>query len=281
MVKDRETIKNAHRIVVKVGTSLLTYDTGKLNLAWIEKLVRVLSDLHNQGKEVILVSSGAIGVGMAKIGMSAKPDSISGKQAMAAIGQSMLMHEYDKMFSEYGKVTAQILITKDVLIEKIKKKNAKKTFKALLDYGVIPVVNENDTVATDEIEVGEIGDNDTLSAIVAKITEADLLILLTDIEGLYTDDPRRNAHAKLIHEVLSISEEIENGAHGAGTDRGTGGMRTKLSAAKIVTCKGIPMVIISGRNPKNIYKVIDGEDIGTIFLPKKEDRDERSDAKSQ
>ncbi len=254
--------KNVKRVVFKVGTSTLTYDNGKLNIKKIEALVRVLSDLRNSGMDVVLVSSGAIGVGVAKIGRNERPKALPHKQAMAAIGQCELMYLYDKLFSEYHNNVAQILLTPDVVDNPIRKHNAQNTFETLMEYEVIPVVNENDTVSTEEVEFG---DNDTLSAIVAKLVGADLLVILSDIDGLYDKNPKSNTDAKLIGEVFEVDGEIEALAGGAGSNRGTGGMITKLRAAKIANGAGIDMIIASGDEPSKIYDVLNGEQIGTVF----------------
>jgi len=260
----RERFKYSKRIVVKVGTSTITYDTGKLNLQRIEKLVRVLSDLNNQGKEVILVTSGAISVGTAKLGPLHPPASIAEKQAMAAIGQGILMQVYSKIFSEYGQTAAQVLLTKDIVDNVTTRENACNTLSTLLSLNIIPIVNENDTVATEEIEFG---DNDTLSAIVAALTNASLLIILSDIDGLYTRDPHKYEGAKLIPEVCNIDTYIESIAEERGSNRGTGGMKTKIMAAKIAGEYGIPISIINGSEPSNIYDLIEGKIIGTVFVP--------------
>ncbi|MGI6113700.1 MAG: glutamate 5-kinase [Mahellales bacterium] len=262
MDSKRNSLKQCTRIVVKVGTSTITYPNGKLNLLRIEQLVRVLADLINQEKEIVLVTSGAIGVGASKLGLTYKPVTIQEKQAMAAIGQGILMQVYEKIFSEYGKIAAQILLTKDVITQADRKNNAKNTFETLLKYGVIPVVNENDTVATEEIEFG---DNDTLSAVVAAIIDADLLIILSDIDGLYTKDPHKYANAKLISKVDKIDDDMLKDCEGTGSDFGTGGMKTKIMAARLCYDASINMVIINGDKPRNIYKVLKGEEIGTLF----------------
>ena len=250
------------RIVVKVGTSTLTYDTGKINLRQINNLARVLSDLRNQGYEVVLVSSGAIGVAMGKLGYKTKPSDTKVKQSLAAIGQCELMALYDKMFSEYHNTVAQILLTRsDIDIEK-RKQHTKDTFNTLLDMGIIPIVNENDTVSVEEIEFG---DNDSLSATVAKLVKADLLVLFSDIDGLFDDNPNENPDARLIPVVKEINDEIRALCGEAGTERGTGGMITKIHAAEIATEAGIPTVIMNGEAPQDIYKLIDGHSIGTIF----------------
>lgn len=255
---------NYNRIVVKVGTSTLTYSSGKLNLQRIERLSMVLSDLANQGKEIVLVTSGAIGVGMGKFGFDKKPDDIALKQALAAIGQGMLMQIYEKIFAEYGRIVGQILITKEDIFFEDRCNNAKNTFNALLKYDVIPIVNENDTIATDEIKIG---DNDVLSAYVAKLIEADLLIILSDIDGLYDKDPSLEG-AKLVSKVTSIDDHIKNIAKGAGTNFGTGGMKTKINAAQIALENEIAMVIANGNRPDNIYDIIEGKEVGTLFTKK-------------
>lgn len=264
----RELLKDKKRIVIKIGSSSLTHqETGGVNLYKLEKLVRLLSDLHNQGKEVILVSSGAIAVGKRKMGLQDKKLSIAEKQACAAIGQSMLMTMYQKLFSEYNQSTAQILLTKYTMLDDLSRYNARNTFQELLKLGVIPVVNENDTVATHEIEVG---DNDRLSAIVAAITGADLLILLSDIDGLFTDDPNTNANARFIPVVDALSKEMfQMGKATSGSSVGTGGMYAKLLAAQIATKSGAAMVIANGENLDVIEQILAGENIGTLFIPHK------------
>lgn len=253
------------RIVVKVGTSTLTHSTGRINLARIEVLARILSDLANSGREVVLVTSGAIGTGMARLGLEERPSDIAGKQALAAIGQGLLMHIYEKMFSEYGRAVAQILITNEDIFIPERRDNASGTIDRLLSYGVIPIVNENDTVATDEIKIG---DNDVLSAYVAKLSGADVLILLSDIEGLYDREPS-DPGARLIEWVEEVSEDICKIAKGAGTSLGTGGMKTKIDAARIALGSGFKMVIANGEKPDNIYGILAGERIGTVFSKKR------------
>lgn len=257
-------IKQAHRIVVKVGTSTLTYDTGKMNLKRIDQLARILSDLQNSGKEIILVSSGAIGIAVGKLGLSEKPKDTRQKQAIAAVGQCELMYLYDKLFSEYNNTVAQILLTKDDIAIPRRKRHMQNTFGALLEMGIIPIVNENDTVSTDEIEIG---DNDTLSALVAEFVDADLLVLFSDIDGLYDSDPHKNDNAKLLPVVYDISE-VKHLAGGAGSNRGTGGMVTKLNAAEIATGAGIHMVIANGADLGALYNLLDGEPVGTLFVSK-------------
>lgn len=268
----REGIKNSKRIVVKVGTSTLTYENGKINLSRIDKLARVLSDLMNQDKEVVLVTSGAIGVGVGKLKLKEKPKTVREKQAVAAVGQCELMHIYSKFFSEYGHIVGQILLTRDVVDDDHRRQNVINTFETLLEKGIVPIVNENDSVAIDEIEYGEnriFGDNDTLSAIVAKLICADLLIILSDIDGFYDCDPRKNSCSHLISVVTEITPEIEKCAGGVGSKRGTGGMVTKLSAAKIATSSGIPMVLANGSNPDIILDILDGKEKGTVFAAAK------------
>ena len=266
MDNNRSLLKDKKRIVVKIGSSSLTHEaTGNLNLAKMEKLVRVLTDLRNQGKEVVLVSSGAIAVGRKTIGLSEKPNKRSLKQACAAVGQSQLMMVYQKLFGEYNQIPAQILMTKYTMINEISRYNAKNTFDELLHLGVIPIVNENDTVSTDELEFLGFGDNDTLSAIVAALIEADLLILLSDIDGLYTDDPRNNSNARFIEYVSKIDEKLEGMGKDAGSSVGTGGMRTKISAAKIATDSGCDMVIANGDDVYILNDIIEGNQVGTLF----------------
>jgi glutamate 5-kinase len=264
MKKIMEDIKRAHRIVVKVGTSTVTYDTGKLNLKRLDQLARVLSDLHNEGREIILVSSGAVGIAMGKLGLSEKPKEVRGKQALAAVGQCELMYLYDKLFSDYNNMVAQILLTRDDIVIPRRKRNMQNTFYALLEMGIIPVVNENDTVSIEEIEIG---DNDTLSAVVADLIDADLLVLFSDIDGLYDADPHTCENAKLLPTVFNI-DKVRHLAGGAGTNRGTGGMVTKLDAAEIATSAGIHMVIANGNNIGALYELLGGEQVGTLFVSK-------------
>lgn len=261
----RQKLSSVNRIVFKVGSSTLTHENGKINIRRVEKLARVLCDLRNAGKDIVLVSSGAVAVGVAKVGASERPKALPHKQAMAAVGQSELMYLYDKLFSEYNNTVAQVLLTADVMETKIRKQNAQNTFETLMELGVIPVVNENDTVSTEELEFG---DNDTLSAMVSDLINADLLVILSDIDGLYDKDPKANADAKLISIVNGIDDEIKEYASGAGSRRGTGGMITKLRAGEIASNAGIDMAIINGEDPYDIYKLFDGEDIGTLFVAK-------------
>ncbi|MGE5474657.1 MAG: glutamate 5-kinase [Ignavibacteriales bacterium] len=263
----RKVLSKAETIVIKVGTSSITYDTGRLNLGILEKLALVISDLKNQGKRVILVTSGAIGVGSVKLGLKKKPEKMSEKQASAAIGQCELMHIYDKLFAEFGYHTGQILLTREDVSDSKRKRNVINTFDTLLNYNAIPIVNENDSIATEEIEFG---DNDTLSAIVSELIGAELLIILSDIEGLYDKNPRENENAKLIPFVEVIDEVIEKAAGEKGTTRGTGGMLTKIAAAKIAAKAGTNMVIANGADPFVIRRIIDGDEIGTLFVSRKE-----------
>lgn len=257
------------RIVVKVGTSTLTHESGAANLHSMEQLVRVLSDLSGAGHEVILVTSGAIAVGTARLGLSQRPTELRMKQAAAAVGQCRMMHMYDKLFSEYNRSVAQILLTGDDVEDPDRAEHLRSTFSALLEMGVIPVVNENDSVSSAEIETGHhkvLGDNDTLSAIVAELCQADLLVLLSDIDGLYDADPKTHPDAKLLHQVRELTPEILRMAGGAGTWRGTGGMATKLSAARIAMAAGCDMVITNGARMTDLYSIAEGKDTGTRFL---------------
>jgi glutamate 5-kinase len=256
-------IKEIKRIVVKLGTSTLTHGTGRLNIRRVEKLVKTIADLEDSGLQVIIVSSGAIGLGMSKIGLGSRPSDTPTKQACAAVGQCELMYMYDKLFGEYGYNIGQILLTKYVL-DTPRKNNVLNTLNRLLEFNVIPIVNENDTVAIDELEL-EFGENDTLAAYVAIMSEADMLIIMSDIDGLYDDNPNVNPDAKLIPFIEEISDEIVEVAKGAGSSLGSGGMATKIKAAKIVTEAGIDMAIINGKDPKNLYDIFDGKKIGSIF----------------
>lgn len=261
--------QNKQRIVVKVGTSTLTHDSGALDLRSMEQLVRVLSDLSGAGHEVILVTSGAIAVGTARLGLPERPKELRMKQAAAAVGQCRMMHLYDKLFSEYNRSMAQILLTGDDVEDPERAAHLRSTFSALLEMKVIPVVNENDSVSSAEIETGHhkvLGDNDTLSAIVAELCQADLLILLSDIDGLYSADPKSHPDAALLHQVRELTPEILEMAGGAGSWRGTGGMSTKLSAARIAMAAGCDMVITNGARMTDLYRIVDGQDIGTRFV---------------
>lgn len=268
----REKIRNRKRIVIKIGSSSLMHkDTGRLNLRKIEKLVRTLVDLKNSGKDVILVSSGAIAVGRTAIGLHERPDELPVKQACAAIGQAKLMMVYQKIFAEYSAIAAQVLMTKTTVVNDTSRKNAENTFNELLKLGAIPIVNENDTVSTYEIkQVQTFGDNDRLSAIVTSIVGADMLILLSDIDGLYTDDPNSNPDAKFIDQVDKIDDNLlDMGKTTSGSSVGTGGMATKLIAARIATSSGADMVIANGNNIDNITGIMAGEDVGTLFVSDK------------
>ena len=259
--------RDSQRIVVKVGTSTLTHTTGHLNLRRIEKIVKVLSDMQNSGIRVVLVSSGAVSSGVAKAGFGRIPSTPEEKQAMAAIGQSELMKIYDRFFSDFGHTVGQILMTKDVLTNPVRKAAAENTFNRLLEMRCIPIVNENDSVSTDELT--KFGGNDILSAHVARLCRADLLLNLSDVDGLYDSDPRTNPDAKLISRVDDI-DRIMSSAGGAGTDRGTGGMIAKLQAAKLCTEAGIPMFILNGHDPEILYTLLDGGHVGTYFTAKKD-----------
>ncbi len=263
---DRSFLRDKKRIVVKIGTSSITHmSTGNLNLEKLERFVRMLTDIRNQDKEVVVVSSGAIGAGRKALGIKEKPRTLSVKQACAAVGQARLMMIYQKLFAEYNQTIAQILITKRIMLNEISKSNAENTFKELLGLGVIPIVNENDPISTDQILEENFGDNDTLSANVAELVKADLLILLSDIDGLYTDDPRRNKNAEFIGYVDRIDAGLEAMAKGADTSLGTGGMATKVTAAKIASGAGVDMVIANGDRVSNISRILNGEEIGTLF----------------
>lgn len=243
------------RIVVKVGTSTLAHETGKLNIKRTGELCRVLSDLKNAGNEVILVSSGAIGMGVGKLGLHEKPKDIPTKQAAAAVGQCELMYTYDRMFTEYGHTVAQILLTGSDLSAEDRHENFNNTLSRLLELGALPVINENDTIATEEIKVG---DNDTLSALVAVSVKADLLVILSDVDGLYSADPHKDENAKLIEQVSGVSDELYELAGGVGSALGTGGMKTKLNAAKICTENGCDMIIANGEKTELLYNIVDG-----------------------
>lgn len=258
--------QDAKRVVIKVGTSTLTHETGLVNIRRIEELVQVLSDIKNSGKEIILVSSGAIAVGVGKLGLKNRPSDTPSKQAVAAIGQCELMYMYDKLFSEFNHNVAQVLLTRDVIESDARKENCINAFERLMQMNTIPVVNENDTVSVEEIEFG---DNDTLSALVAVLTNADALVIMSDIDGLYDADPRKDPHAKLIPRVEELDESIAEKAGGAGSNRGTGGMLTKIHAAQIACPNGVDMAIINGKNPKKLYDLFEGKPLGTHFVANK------------
>lgn len=260
---ERALLKNVKKVVVKVGTSNLTFPNGKVNFSRIEALARVLSDIQNSGKKVILVSSGAIAVGCSKMNRDRRPTTIEGKQAMAAIGQAELVKIYQKFFGNYNQIVAQVLLTKDGVHDEIKGRNAKNTLSTLIKMNIIPIINENDTVSTDEIEYG---DNDRLSADVARLIDADLLIMLSDINGLYDADPRTNKNAKIIHKVRHITPEVEKMATGVGNGFAKGGMTTKIMAAQICYDAGIQTVIANGEHPEVLFDIMKGKDIGTLFV---------------
>ena len=254
------------RIVVKVGTSTLAHATGRLNIRHVEELVKVLSDLKNAGHQVILVSSGAIGMGVGKLNLPGKPSDMPTKQAAAAVGQCELMYTYDKLFLQYNHTVAQVLLTGEDVDHPERRENFENTMERLLELGALPVINENDTIATAEIKVG---DNDTLGAIVACCTKADLLVLLSDIEGLYTADPRKDPNAKLIPTVEEVTPEIEALAGGVGSSLGTGGMLTKVTAAKRATEAGVDMIITNGAHAEVLYDIVEGKPVGTRFVGRK------------
>lgn len=262
-------LKDVKRIVVKVGTSSITHGTGLLNLERIEALSRQLADLHNRGIEVVLVSSGAIGAGMGKLNLKERPKTVPEKQAAAAVGQGVLIHMYQKTMSEYGKTIAQILVTKDDLADRGRFLNARNTIFSLLAHGVIPIVNENDAVATDELKYGnKIGDNDTLSALMVSLVDAELLVILSDIDGLYDANPATHPEARMLPEVYEITQSVIEMAGGSGSVLGTGGMATKIKAAQIATSTGADMLIASTAVPQVLYRLLDGEALGTLFLRK-------------
>ena len=259
----REALKKAKRIVIKAGTSTITYANGKRNFSQIDRLAREISDLQNQGKEMILVTSGAVAVGVDRMGLPGKPKTIPGKQAAAAVGQGVLMHTYEKFFADYGQIVAQVLITKTEAIDRHRYTNTRNTFMELMRQRVIPIVNENDVVALDELKIG---DNDNMSALVAGIVDADLVIILSDVDGLYTANPQTHPDAVIVPEVAEITPEIEASAGGVGSARGTGGMATKIQAAKAATSSGIHLVIASGTEKNAITRVLQGEELGTLFV---------------
>lgn len=270
----RETLKSKKRIVIKIGTSTITHqETGNINLEKLEKFVRILTNLRNKGREVIVVSSGAIGIGRNALGLTERPKSSAVKQACAAVGQGRLMMLYEKLFGEYSQMTAQILLTRESITNEECKRKAQKAFVQLLDMNVVPIVNENDAISVDEENYGVFGDNDSLSAHVAALVGADLLIMMSDIEGLYTDDPRANPKARFVHTVNRIDQELEAMGKGAITSVGTGGMSTKIEAAKLATGAGVDMVIANGKNIYTINDVIAGKKVGTLFLSNQNQHD--------
>ncbi len=259
----RERMKDYNRVVIKIGSTSLTHENGKLNLRQIDKLAWVVSDLRNKGMDVLIVSSGAIAVGADKLGLE-RPRDIIGKQASSAVGQALLMQIYERCFGEYNQKIAQILLTKGAFESAYKKRNARNTLDRLFELNVIPIVNENDTVATDELN--EFSDNDTLSAYVADLIDSDALIILSDIDGLYTSDPNKNSDAKIIDTVTEIGEDIHKIAGGSASTLGTGGMATKVKAAELLNGRGIDMVIAQGEDPEIIFDILDGKQVGTMFV---------------
>lgn len=266
MRMNRDFLKDKKRIVVKIGTTNVTHEeTGDINLLKLDKFAEVLTDIRARGKDVIIVSSGAIGAGRTALNIKERPKDLPIKQACAAVGQARLMMIYQKMFSEYSQTIAQLLITKRTMTNEISRANAQNTLRELLNMGVIPIINENDPVSTDQIQNEVFGDNDTLSAMVAELVEADLLILLSDIDGLYTDNPKTNKDAKFVECVDNLDDELMKCAKGASTSWGTGGMTTKLEAAKIATAAGADMIICNGSDVVNVSRILDGKDVGTVF----------------
>ena len=257
-------LENKARIVIKIGSNTLTHSTGNLDLRRMELLCRILSDFKNAGHEIVLVSSGAVAAGISKLGLERRPESTEEKQALAAIGQAVLMQVYENFFGTYGHTVGQMLMTKDIIDNEVRRTNAKNTFRELLKLGCVPIVNENDPISVEELKFGG---NDTLSAYVAVVCGADLLINMSDIDGLYDSDPRKNPNAKLIDRVDVIDDTVISYAGGAGSDRGTGGMITKIKAAQIVTNENIPMLIVNGKDPAVLYEISDGKHIGTYFAP--------------
>jgi glutamate 5-kinase len=259
----RENLKHKKRIVVKIGTSTLSYPSGRLNFQLVEKLAFVLSEIRKKGIDVILVTSGAIGVGAGRLGLTTRPAKLAKKQALAAIGQAELIKIYQKYFEENAQIVAQVLLTKDIVTVNKRHSNAKNTLEKLLSMGIIPIINENDTISTNEIVFG---DNDTLSAYVAVLTKADLLIMLSDIDGLYSADPKTESSARIIYTVHKITPRLEKNATSTGTIFSTGGMSTKISAAKISGKANIETVITNGSDPSVIFRILNGENVGTLIL---------------
>jgi glutamate 5-kinase len=265
----RLVLKNVKRIVIKVGTSTLTHQTGRMNLVRIDRLAMAISELINQGYEVTLVSSGAIGVGMGKLNLKERPHIMGFKQALAAIGQCELMNIYSKMFSTYNQFVAQILLTKNDVDDEVKRKNIENTFEHLMKQHILAIVNENDTVSTDEVTaLDHFGDNDTLSAVVSQLVHADLLVILTDRDGFYNGNPKEDNNCSLIDTVAELTDEIRQYAGGEGSKLGTGGMVTKLNAADIATSSGIHMVLANGEDPFVLFKILTGAKVGTLFIGK-------------
>lgn len=266
----RGIIKDAKRIVIKVGTSTITYENGRINLRNIDRLARAIANLMNSGREVVLVTSGAIGVGVGCLDLAERPTDMRDKQAVAAVGQCELMNVYSRCFAEYTRVVGQILLTKDGIDDPITRENISNTMESLLEKGILPIVNENDSVSTTEIlHNGTFGDNDTLSALVSIVVHADLLIILSDIDGLYDSNPRENKDAKRISFVTEITPKMLENAGGAGSSLGTGGMHTKITAMEMLLNKGIAGVIAEGAQSQILEDILDGEDIGTVFIPNK------------
>ncbi len=263
----REAFKDTKRIVVKVGTSTLSYANGRLNFQRMEKLAYTMSALRSKGYQVVLVSSGSIGVGAGRLGLAEKPVDLAEKQALAALGQAQLMKIYQKMFEGYNQTVAQVLLTKDVMTVKERHENAQGTLFRLMDMGIIPIINENDTISTDEILFG---DNDTLSAMVANLVEADLLILMSDIDGLYSANPKTDSSAQIIRSVEKITPDLEKLADGTGSSFGTGGMITKITAARIASEVGIDTIITNGDEPSILFDVLGGKEVGTHFIAEKQ-----------
>lgn len=264
----RDVVTSARRIVIKVGTSTITYENGRMNLRNIDRLSRAIASVMNAGREVVLVTSGAIGVGVGCLDLKEKPSAMRDKQAIAAVGQCELMNVYSRCFAEYSHVVAQVLLTKDDLDDPITRENISNTFEALIEKGIVPIVNENDTVSTAEIlHNGTFGDNDTLSAHVATIVNADLLVILSDIDGLYDSNPRENETAKRIPIVCEIDQTMLDSAGGAGSKLGTGGMQTKITAMMLATSQGISGIIAEGSQSQILEDILDGDDIGTLFVP--------------
>jgi glutamate 5-kinase len=270
-MEDRSRLKEKGKIVIKVGTSSLTYSNGQINYESFEKLVDVICQLRKMKKQVLLVTSGAIAVGAGKIGLQQKPSKLAEKQALAAIGQAELIKIYEKYFASFNQIVAQVLITKDGVITPIRRQNAKNTLNTLLSMGIVPIINENDTVSTDEIEFG---DNDTLSAHVSVVSEADLLVILSDIDGLYNGDPKKDANVKIISKVNAV-EEVEEFAGSTNSEFAKGGMVTKIAAAKLCYHAGIDMVIAKGEEPSVVLEILAGKDVGTLFVGKSDFIDKR------
>lgn len=263
MVEARKKLSEAQKIIIKIGTSSLVYPNGKMNLRRIQGLARVTSDLMNRGKQIVLVSSGAIGLGVDKLKLQEKPTTVAGRQAVAAVGQVNLMQAYGRAFEDYGYAAGQVLLTRYIISREESKQNSINTFHALLEMHIVPIVNENDTVAVDEIKFG---DNDNLSYIVSKLLGADLLVILTDIDGYYSKNPTENPDAVLYHNISDLSEQIEAAAGGAGSKLGTGGMLTKVHACRLAAECGTNAVIASGEDPEILYDILDGKDVGTLFI---------------